>query len=120
MRRVFTAEDVPAAGDWRIPIGAIVTPSAREVAGARGVRVVELPEDQCSALAAPEKTIAMSERNADAALRMTSSLRMKIRSDDKFKRRVWSVKIFHSPAKMTAVAGVLLLQTLRCKDLEKA
>jgi ribose 5-phosphate isomerase B len=59
MRRVFTAEDVPAAGDWRIPIGAIVTPSAREVAGARGVRLVELPEDQCSALAAPEKTIAM-------------------------------------------------------------
>jgi ribose 5-phosphate isomerase B len=59
MRRVFTAEDVPAAGDWRIPTGAIVTPSAREVAGARGVRLIELPEDQCSALAAPDKTIAI-------------------------------------------------------------
>jgi len=59
MRRVFTAEDVPAAGDWRIPIGAIVTPSAREAAGARGVRLIELPEDQCSALAAPERTIAI-------------------------------------------------------------
>ena len=53
MRRVITAEDVPAAGDWRIPIDAIVTPSARDVAAARGVRLIELPEEQCSALAAP-------------------------------------------------------------------
>ena len=59
MRRVITAEDVPAAGDWRIPIGAIITPSAREMAASRGVRLIELPEDQCSALAAPEKTVAI-------------------------------------------------------------
>jgi ribose 5-phosphate isomerase B len=59
MRRVITAEDVPAAGDWRIPAGAIITPSAREVAADRGVRLLELPEDQCTALAAPEKTIAI-------------------------------------------------------------
>jgi len=59
MRRVITAEDVPAAGDWRIPVGAIITPSARDVAAARGVRLIELPEEQCSALAAPEKTIAI-------------------------------------------------------------
>jgi ribose 5-phosphate isomerase B len=36
-----------------------VTPSAREVAEGRGVRIVELPEDQLSALAPPEKTVAM-------------------------------------------------------------
>ena len=59
MRRVIIAEDVPEAGDWRIPIGAIVTASAREVAAARGVRLIELPEDQCSALAPPDKTIAI-------------------------------------------------------------
>jgi ribose 5-phosphate isomerase B len=59
MRRVITAEDVPAAGDLPVPIGAIVTPSAREVAAARGVRIVELPEEQCSSLAPPEKTIAI-------------------------------------------------------------
>jgi ribose 5-phosphate isomerase B len=59
MRRVITAEDVPAAGDWRIPMGAIITPSARELAADRGVRLLELPEDQCSALAAPEKTVAI-------------------------------------------------------------
>jgi ribose 5-phosphate isomerase B len=56
---VITAEDVPAAGDLPVPIGAIITPSARDVAAARGVRIVELPEDQCSSLAAPEKTVAI-------------------------------------------------------------
>ena len=59
MRRVITAEDVPPSGEWRIPIGAIVTPSAREVAAGRGVRLVEVPEEQCSSLAAPDKTIAI-------------------------------------------------------------
>ena len=59
MRRVITAQDVPAAGDWRIPIGSIITPSAREVAAERGVRLIELPEDQCTALAAPDRTIAI-------------------------------------------------------------
>ena len=69
MRRVITAEDVPAAGDWRIPIDAIVTPSARDVAAARGVRLIELPEEQCSALAAPEKTIAIGADHGGFALK---------------------------------------------------
>ncbi|HYW44187.1 MAG TPA: ribose 5-phosphate isomerase B [Bryobacteraceae bacterium] len=43
----------------RIAIGSIVTPSAREAAAARGVRILELPEDQVSALALPDKTIAI-------------------------------------------------------------
>lgn len=59
MKRVITAQDVPASGELRIPIGTLVTPSAREVAAGRGVRIVELPEDQLSALAPPEKTVAM-------------------------------------------------------------
>src|SRR5207302_820202 len=40
-------------------IGAIVTPSALEVAASRGVRIVELPEDQVTVLAPPAKTIAI-------------------------------------------------------------
>jgi ribose 5-phosphate isomerase B len=59
MKRVVTAQDVPAGGEFRIPIGTIVTSSAREVAAARGVSIVELPDDQLSALAPPEKTIAI-------------------------------------------------------------
>jgi len=47
------------AGELRVPIGTLVTPSAREVAGDRGVRIVELPEDQISALAPPDKTVAL-------------------------------------------------------------
>jgi ribose 5-phosphate isomerase B len=59
MKRVITAGDVPAGGELRVPQGAIVTPSARETAAARGVRIVELPEDQLSAVAPPDKTVAI-------------------------------------------------------------
>jgi len=59
MRKVITAEDVPPSGELRIPIGAIVTGSARDVAAARAVRLVEVPEEQCSYLAAPSQTIAI-------------------------------------------------------------
>jgi ribose 5-phosphate isomerase B len=69
MRRVITAEDVPAAGDWRIPIGAIVTPTARDVAASRGVRLVEVPEEQCTALAAPDKTIAIGADHGGYSLK---------------------------------------------------
>src|ERR1043165_8690308 len=59
MKRVITAVDIPAAGDLRVPVGSIVTASAREVAATRGVRILELPEDQLSALAPPDRTIAI-------------------------------------------------------------
>jgi ribose 5-phosphate isomerase B len=59
MKRVITAQDVPASGEFRVAIGSIVTASAREVAADRGVAIVELPEDEVSALAPPEKTIAI-------------------------------------------------------------
>jgi len=59
MKRVITAQDVPASGELRVPIGSIVTPSAREVAASRGVPIRELPEDQVSTLAPPDKTIAI-------------------------------------------------------------
>jgi ribose 5-phosphate isomerase B len=59
MRRVITAGDIPAAGELRIPLDAIVTPSARETAASRGVRIIELPDDQVSAIAPPDKTVAL-------------------------------------------------------------
>ena len=49
MKRVITADDVPAGGELRVPVGSIVTPSAREVAAGRGVRILELPEEDLSA-----------------------------------------------------------------------
>src|SRR5690242_8819689 len=59
MKRVITAVDIPIAGELRIPTGSIVTASARETAAARGVRILELPEEQLSALAPPDRTIAI-------------------------------------------------------------
>ncbi len=59
MKQVITAQDVPAAGDLRIPEGSIVTAAAREVAASRGVRILELPEEQLTALAPPDRTLAI-------------------------------------------------------------
>jgi len=59
MRRVITAQDIPDGGDLKVPAGTIVTPSAREAAAARGVRIVEVAEDELSALAPPAQTIAI-------------------------------------------------------------
>jgi ribose 5-phosphate isomerase B len=59
MARVITTHDIPPAGDLRIAAGTIVTPSARETAAARGVRIVEVPDDQVSGIAPPDRTIAI-------------------------------------------------------------
>src|SRR5690242_19161264 len=59
MRRVITAQDVPESGELKVPIGTLVTPSARDLAESRGVKISELPDDQLSGLAPPEQTIAM-------------------------------------------------------------
>jgi ribose 5-phosphate isomerase B len=59
MKRVITAVDIPAGGDLRVPTGSIVTASARETAADRGVRIVEVAEEQLSALAPPDRTIAI-------------------------------------------------------------
>src|SRR3954465_13144474 len=59
MKRVITAQDVPAGGELGGPVGAIVTSSAGEGAAVRGVRILELPEDQLSALAPPDRTVAI-------------------------------------------------------------
>ena len=59
MRQVVTAMDVPASGDLRVSPEAIVTAVAREIAAARGVRILEVPKDQVSLLAPPEKTVAI-------------------------------------------------------------
>ncbi len=59
MRRVITEHDVPSSGELRVPIGTIFTPSARDLAGARGVRIVELKPEECRGIAPPEKTVAI-------------------------------------------------------------
>jgi ribose 5-phosphate isomerase B len=59
MRRVITQQDVPETGEIKVPVGTLVTPLARDLAASRGVKILELPEDQLSSLAPPDKTIAI-------------------------------------------------------------
>ena len=59
MRRVITERDVPLTGALRVEIGALFTPSARDLARERGVAIVEVPSDQVSKLAPPERTVAL-------------------------------------------------------------
>jgi ribose 5-phosphate isomerase B len=59
MRRVITYQDIPASGDLRVPIGTLITPSARDLAAERGVKIVTLPPDQIQSAAPPEKTVAI-------------------------------------------------------------
>ncbi len=45
MRRVITSDDVPAVGEWHVPKDAAWTPSARDLARERGIRVTEADAD---------------------------------------------------------------------------
>jgi ribose 5-phosphate isomerase B len=73
MKRVITAQDLPESGELRVPIGTLVTPSAREIAAERGVRICEVPEDQLPSHAAPEKSIAVGADHG--GFRMKESLK---------------------------------------------
>jgi ribose 5-phosphate isomerase B len=59
MRQVITEIDIPQAGDLRVSTGALITPSARDLARTRGVRIVELSERELAGFAAPETTVAI-------------------------------------------------------------
>jgi len=58
MKRVITAQDIPPTGELRVARGSIITPSAREVAATRGVRLLEVAESDLPAPSA-EKTVAV-------------------------------------------------------------
>jgi deoxyribose-phosphate aldolase len=66
-----TSEDVPRAGEMRVPLGAIFTPSARELAEARAIRIVELPADQIDAAAPPQRTVALGADQGGLRLKET-------------------------------------------------
>lgn len=66
---VITAQDVPASGDLKVPVGAIVTPSAREVAAARGVRILEVAEAELSAIAPAAQTVAIGADHGGFSLK---------------------------------------------------
>jgi ribose 5-phosphate isomerase B len=58
MRSVITEREVPLAGELKVVKGTIFTPSARDLARERGVRIVEVGEGQLDP-PAPAKTVAI-------------------------------------------------------------
>src|SRR5260370_1716772 len=56
MRRVVTYQDIPLTGELQVPIGTVITPSARDLAAERGVKIVLLPEDHIQTFASPDTT----------------------------------------------------------------
>src|SRR5205823_3287519 len=59
MRVVITYQDIPRSGELQVPTGAVISPSARDAAAERGVKIVVLPPDQIRSLAPPDKTVAI-------------------------------------------------------------
>jgi ribose 5-phosphate isomerase B len=59
VKNLITQADVPASGELKVAPGTIVTPSARDLAKDRGVKIVEVPADQIDTTAPADKTIAL-------------------------------------------------------------
>ncbi len=58
-RAVITESDIPPSGLLRVEAGAIVTPSARDLARERGVQIVELAQGETLQQTDPDKIIAL-------------------------------------------------------------
>lgn len=71
LKRIITAQDIPPGGEFRIPLGSIVTPSARETADARGVRIIELPADQIVSVTPPGRIVAIGADHGGFRLKQT-------------------------------------------------
>ena len=69
--RWVTSDDVPLSGELRVAVGTVLTPSARELAEARAIRILEVPEDQLSAAAPPERTVAIGADHGGFRLKET-------------------------------------------------
>jgi ribose 5-phosphate isomerase B len=59
MANVITESDVPESGELKVARGTIFTPSARDLARERGVKITELAAGEIPAGAPPEKTVAL-------------------------------------------------------------
>jgi ribose 5-phosphate isomerase B len=69
VRKVITAADIPQSGELEIAAGSIITPSARDLAKERGVKLTEVPADQLPSTASPTKSIALGSDHGGFALK---------------------------------------------------
>jgi len=68
MRAVITERDVPHSGDLKVERGALITPSARDLARERGVRIIEVAAEDLAA-APPAKTVAIGADHGGFSLK---------------------------------------------------
>jgi ribose 5-phosphate isomerase B len=59
MRAVFTERDIPLGGELLVPADSILTPSARDLARDRGVKIIELKKGESPAAVSPADTVAI-------------------------------------------------------------
>jgi ribose 5-phosphate isomerase B len=69
VRRVITEADIPQTGELKIADGSIITPSARDLAKDRGVKLLEVAADELPSSAAPAQTVALGSDHGGFALK---------------------------------------------------
>jgi len=69
VKQLITLADVPISGELKVAPGTIITPSARDLAKDRGVKIVEVPADQINTTAPPEKIVALGSDHGGFALK---------------------------------------------------
>lgn len=118
MRRVVTAQDIPPGGELKVPAGSIITSSARETAAARGVRIAEVAEEQLSAVAPAEQTVAIGADHGGFSLKealkpLIESLGLAVRDVGVYEEKPadypdLALKVAELVAAGTAARGVLI------------
>jgi ribose 5-phosphate isomerase B len=68
MRAVITERDIPYTGDLKVERGALITPSARDLARDRGVRILEVDAGELQQ-APPAKTVAIGADHGGFAMK---------------------------------------------------
>jgi ribose 5-phosphate isomerase B len=69
VKKLITQADVPAGGELKIEPGTIVTPSARDLAKDRGVKIVEVPADQIDTTVPPARIVALGSDHGGFVLK---------------------------------------------------
>ena len=92
MRQVFTERDIPESGELRVPAGTLFTPSARDAARDRGIRILELPPEELRGLPPPGNTVAIGADHGGFRLKqylipVFSELRLALRDVGVFEEK---------------------------------
>jgi hypothetical protein len=107
MRAVITKSHIPASGELRAAFGAIITPSVRDVAKEREVKIVEMAQGDASAPAALERTIAISSDHGGFEMKQKLGVRAALCYDKASARNSRE----HNHANVLTFGGRLLTQT---------